>query len=587
MGTLTSGDRNSGMPVDADRQSYLAAALHVAFDPVNEWVTGQERLSDEFTDYARGFVKALPLFMKGRLALTGLILSYAADEAKIKDGAVDQLKDAGLGVSKGLLLKGSFSMLASRGATPGMSGVGTGMMARVTDGALTRSNYLDAKGEVNFQKGLSITVKQALNPTALAVDAITYGAADVLWARTLNWSRGSAWYRPEVTHAISGGAMGASSEFGIELHRQLTTDGKVNVNDLVRRSLLRGAFDSVAGGLGGWQSRRISTLHPRNSEGTEAYRSARSTPFQRGETVDRLQGELRDGKFLVEKRLPELTTETWVGWTRTPDGKFVRSIFRPDNGSDSFARRMQSEIAAYGLQTLGFKMNVPVTVARKVEVNGKSYSGYMQELDGISLANYLKESAANGTQLSRKNVLKTREDNGSFRESYENAFLHRMLIGEWDNHALNMTVSRKDGSAAVRNIDLGDSFRPANTTFDLLPTPGVRQGYDKANTYLYGALSGKKLDTSTLSYLQEMHGRFSTPTGRQELGAIGLTPLQTEGLLGRIDWFVKAKQMPAAREPLLYLELNKARRAMEHWLGHRKSKQVDDQTNYYQRTPNA
>ncbi len=549
------------------KESYLEFAVHTICDPAVEFATADGKISDEISDYAKGFAKALPLFMKGRFAFAGLLLSYAADEAKIGDSAKEQVLDTCLGAAKGAFLKGTFHMFGAQGATPGMSGVGIGFVSRVSDAALTRANYLDGDDSFSLSKGIETTLATGLDRRTLIMDAITFGASDILWARLMNGSRGAAFFRPEITHAISGGTMGLTTSFVNELQRQIADGGKIDTSTLLRRTALGGAFDSAAGGLGGMQTRRHSMLKPAYNDSPDIMQKARSTKFQLGEIADAQQIVLRDGAFVLDKKLTSLTTETWLGWTKAPDGRKIRSIFRPDNGTEAFAHRMQTEVAAYGLQTLGLKMAVPVTVARKIVIDGKTHSGYIQEMEGVSFAAFAKNEIGHGQSLSRKQLLDLLHKDKGLADSYSNAWLHRMVIGEWDNHALNMTVHRHQDSNNVRNIDLGDSLRPAATILDLIPTPGVRQGYDRINAHLYKSISGKNLSAETLSYLRDINSQFSTPQGRSRLFAIGLTPQQSDGLLGRIDWLVKNKKMPLNSEAMFYLPLNDARRAIERWVG--------------------
>ena len=560
--------------------SYLDVAVRAALDPLAGKTTEAGGFTDDLIDYTKGFVKAAPLFMRGRLAFAGLILSYGADEAKVGDAWQHQLADLGLGSAKGLVLKATLNGLNSQGLTPGMTGVGIGITSRIADAALCRQSYFDARENFSFKSGFDRVIALGLNPKAMAVDALTFAAADVVWARVMNHSRGAAWYRPEITHAISGGAMGVSSEFGQELFRQVSREGKLDSPRLLQRSLLRGAFDSAAGGLGGAQSRHYSKLRPEIRDNTSRRAAARSTPFQRAIVADAEQIALRDGIFVLEKKLPALTMQTWVGWVHAPDGRKIRSVFRPDNGSEAFAHRMQSEIAAYGLQSLGFKMAVPVTVARKVELSGRIHSGYIQEMEGVSLAAFTVNKL--GKRPSQRQLVELIQSNQSLKNSYSNAWLHRMIMGEWDNHALNMTVNQKHvGAPSVRNIDFGDSLRRAETTRDLIATPGVRQGYDTINAKLYKQLSGKRLDEETLNYLKGIQRRFSTPQERSKLLSVGMTPQQTDGLLGRVDWLVRNGRMPVGREALFYLPLNDARRAVERLFSKEKVQSHDDGTNYF------
>lgn len=581
-GLIHAGEGNTldlGLPRD---QSWLNMAAHRVFDPVGRSMLGDSESALELADYAAGFIKTLPLFARGRVALLALIAASAADEVKVADNLQNQALDAGLGCAKGLILKGTFTAFGRVGATPGMTGVGIGISSRFSDAVLTRTNYFEKDGSISLTRSAKTALSAGFNPGALAVDAIVFGASDILWARIMNHSRGAAWYRPEITHSISGAAMGFTSEFGNQLQRQLSTNS-FDFGQLLSRSFIRSVFDGLAGGLGGHQSYRHMKLGNVFADDTVAVQKARSTDFQRGIIADTKQRALRDGIFEIERKLPALTTETWVGWIRTNDGDRIRSVFRPDDGSESFAHRMQSEIAAYGLQTLGVKMAVPTTVARGVEIEGKTRFGYIQEMEGSSFFAFAKEKLkATDSRISAKHLRKLLADDKSLRESYSNAWMHRLIMGEWDNHALNMTVNQKTGdNPQVRNIDLGDSLRSANTILDLTATPGVRQGYDKVNAHLYKTVAGKRFDAQTLNYLKDIQWRFSTTGGRQDLLSIGITPQQANGLVGRVNWLVKNESLPLGREALFYLALNDARRVFERWRGTPNAGRVNDQTNFY------
>jgi hypothetical protein len=60
-----------------------------------------------------------------------------------------------------------------------------------------------------------------------------------------------------------------------------------------------------------------------------------------------------------------------------------------------------------------------------------------------------------------------------------------------------------------------------------------------------------------------------------------MTPQQTDGLLGRVDWLVRNGRMPVGREALFYLPLNDARRAVERLFSKEKVQSHDDGTNYF------
>lgn len=556
--------RQAGQPGGEPKRSYLNHGAHFLLDPASRYLTG-ENASDEATGYLRGFVKTLPLFMKGRLALPGLAIAYVADEAKWGDSLADQGKDATLGLGKGMALKAGFYAFGKAGATPASTGLGLGILSRGSESLLTRSNYYDRNGQFNLDTGVQKALSVTFNPAALAMDAGTFMLTDTLWAVRFNGTRGAVQYNPVFKNAMASGTMGFTSSFGHELNRQLTEDDKISPFLLARRSLLQGTFDGLAGAAGGWQTKRYLTLKSPKDSPT-ALAEARNTPFQRGEVVDMRQRQLRDGVFVPDKQLTGLTTETWLGKVHTKTGDVIPAVFRPSNGTEAFAHRMQSEIAGYGLSRLGFKTNIPATVARNVELGGQRYQGFIQEMEGINLAQFFKENASNprgvATLRSAGDYLRHDSD---FRTSYQDAFIGRMIMGEWDNHALNMAVRKRGGASEVRNIDLGDGLRPAQTQLDLVPVPQLRKGFDRFNA-VYSHLAGKRISADKAAELGDLHSRFSTRSGRQQLQDLGMTPRQVEGVLGRTEWFAINQFMPRQHESALYLYLGQAKRAVKRYL---------------------
>lgn len=559
--------RSASGQAPADKRSYLDYAVHAALDPASSLVSGREQASQEAAGYMKGFLKVLPLFMKGRTALPALAIAYMSDEAKVQDSAYEQTLDAGLGLSKGLILKGSLKGLSARGATPGTTGVSLGIVGRSSDTALTRSNYYDAEGNFRPELALKKTASITFNPAALAMDAATYSAADVMWAKMFNASRGSVFYRPTVTSTLAAGSMGLTSGFGHEIHRQMSSDSPFDPYLLARRTLMQGVVDGLAGGLGGLQATRQMRLKLTVKDGPNSLTAARNTPFQLGEIVDARQAQLRDGTFIPERQVKGLTTETWLGTVKTRTGENIPAVFRPNNGTEAFAHRMQSEIAAYGMTRLGFKTQLPATVARKVELNGKAQSGFIQEIQGTSLPQFIKEALPNGKgYVTAREAKALLNSDAGFKQSYTDAWVHRLIMGEWDNHALNMAVRKAGQKTDVRNIDLGDGLKPATTQLDLTPQPGVRRGYDMVNAHLYSQLSGRRLTPQKIEELSTLHQRFTTRSGREQLQELGMTPQQVEGVLGRTEWLLRNKHLPRQQESTFYLYLGNAKRAVKRWL---------------------
>ncbi len=530
-------------------ETYMDEGVHAILDPVVGIFDSSGRASDELVGYTKGFIKTVPLFMKGRVAGGALAFGYAADEAKSTDALGFQLLDAGLGATKAVLMKKSLAVCHQQGFTPGTTGLTLGFVNRASSVGLTRESYIDSTGQPSLAHGLNRTALAAFNPLSIAVDAASYGAADILWGRIVSRTRGTAVFNPSIGNTLSAGTMGVTSGFGNELHRQLTVDGVVDPLKLARHALLQGTVDGLAGGIGGLQAKRFMRLPGVDSP--TAMAEARATPFQRGEIADVHQAKLRDGTFVFRGKVTGLTTETWFG-TVQHGGEQIPAIFRPNNGTEAYAHRMQSEIAAYGLSTLGFKNDVPVTVARVVERNGTQHPGFIQEMKGINLADFMK--SPNGEVQRPAAMLAQFRNNARLQDAFMRTFVHRMILGEWDNHAKNLSVSMEGGVPKIAQFDLQDALRPATSTLDLTPRPGLRYGWEATNYHLYNEIAGKAMPVDLRADLTCLHQTYNGTAGRLQMQSVGLTPLQVEGVLGKTAWFSTNGTLPREQETYFYKE---------------------------------
>jgi len=534
-------------PGAARKRSYMETLVH----PLADAVTSSDKAADEMSGYMRGFLKTAPLFLKGKATLPLLAISYMSDEAKVGDTAQNQILDAGLGLGKGAILKTSLSVFHARAFTPASTGVGLGILNRGSETLLTRNNYYNAAGEFDLNKGFHRTASVVANPGAMAVDVLAFGANDALFATMFNKTRGMITYKPSITYTMSAGTMGFTSGFGHELDRQLREDKQLDLTQLSRRAFLQGAFDAAGGRLGAWQTMRGTHLQP---DAPGAMEKARSSPYQRGLIADARQTSLRDGTFIADRKADGLHTETWFGRVKTESGEMIPAVFRPNDKTEAFAARMQAEIAGYGMNALGFKTNVPATVARAVEINGKPYDGYIQEMSGPNLVEHFRAAVPPSGKTSVQETMAHFRSNPELSTSYSDAFTHRMIMGEWDNHAMNMSVSDK-GPSTVHNIDLGYSFRVPKSTLEFTPMPQARKAFETMSQKMYGEIAGKPLSPEAKADVSSLYSRYSTPEGRVQLEGLGLTPRQVDGVLGRTKWFADNAVFPRQQEAMTYTQL--------------------------------
>lgn len=549
-------DRGDKQKFVEQPRSYLDEAVHTLVDPAANAVFSTKRaqvVSDEVSFYARGLAKTAPLLMKGELAVGATILAYAADQAKIGTSLNHQLEDAGLGAAKALTMKGSFAIMEKRGFSPTASGIGLGISSRTLETALTRESYYggDAKDQFSFLNGMQNTVKSALNPGSLAVDALTFGAADIAWGRMYMTSRGAIRFNPVVERSIMAGTMGVSTGAGGELNRQVQSGEDLDFSKILQRGVAQGGINILAGGLAGMQANRAMRLNVRDEQGS--LQAARATPFQKGELIDEAQRALKEGEFTPTKSVDGLTTQTIIGIVKH-DGHEIPALFRPDNGTEGFAARQQAELVGYGLSK---KMNAdtsPVTVARTLEVGGHKISGFIQEMRGTNMFDSLLPNARMAPLMHIGHSQRAAFGSDTAMQSaFEKAYVQRMIMGEWDNHSLNFSVEKlPDAGPRINNLDFGDALRPAANTSEFLPSPGLRTSYEPLARNLYQQMAGKPLSQETVDGLQQFLRYYDNPAGQAELKALGMTDQQLLGVMGRSRWFAQNRYLPRDAEPTTY-----------------------------------
>ena len=57
--------------------------------------------------------------------------------------------------------------------------------------------------------------------------------------------------------------------------------------------------------------------------------------------------------------------------------------------------------------------------------------------------------------------------------------------------------------------------------------------------------------------MQSLYAQYSTPEGRAQMEALGLTPRQVDGVLGRTNWFATRALFPKQQEAASYVYLTK------------------------------
>lgn len=212
-------------------------------------------IQDEISHYAGGLLKAVPIFMRGRLGVGGAVAAYALDQMRPADDFQRQLADAALGGVKGGLLKTTFDVLSARSVGIAAKGVALGGSSRLLELGLSRQTYDAGNGNIHLLTGLTNTVKGTFDRKALASDVVVFGLAHGLLGKANSLSGGVVAKKPFWNTVLTGTTFGLSSGSVHEIMRQQAAGEEFDLGKVVKRSLIQGAVDTVAAVPGGAQAR--------------------------------------------------------------------------------------------------------------------------------------------------------------------------------------------------------------------------------------------------------------------------------------------------------------------------------------------
>jgi len=179
-------------------------------------------ISAQIEQYGSGLVKSVGLFMPGKMGYVVAAGAAALDAYKPGQNstATEKVVDVALDVTKAMGLKGAFDYSAKHNWSIASTAVGLGVASRVSDVALTRTNYLDDKGAYSAKSGLSTTFEAATNTSALASDVASFVIARGALGKLSKVSGGTVLESRMVSTVLTGGIFGASKGSVDEVLRQ-------------------------------------------------------------------------------------------------------------------------------------------------------------------------------------------------------------------------------------------------------------------------------------------------------------------------------------------------------------------------------
>lgn len=239
-----------------------AEQIKQALSKAIERDTRQLERQDDIAHYGAGFLKAAGLFMRGKAGLFGTAAAYVLDQMNPNDAPTTQALDGGLGLTKGLALKGIFHRLGQAEVGIAAKGVGLGVSSRFADLALTRQTYLDAGGNYRLEAGLGHIAVATVSREALLTDVVVFGVAHGIVRGSNSITHGAIDRSPLASTMLTAGSFGLLSGSSAEVHKQLAEGKSLSTLDyskIVKKGLIQGTVDLAAGAPGGMQARAAMT----------------------------------------------------------------------------------------------------------------------------------------------------------------------------------------------------------------------------------------------------------------------------------------------------------------------------------------
>lgn len=231
--------------------------------------TDQKSLHSEATidEYGAGMLKTAGLFIPNKAGYALSAVAYAADNVRPGESIGLAATDAGLGLAKGLALKGTFDVIGKQEMGIAAKGVTMGVTSRLADLSLSRQTYLDAQtGNYSAGLGAERMLGGVFDPWSMASDALTFGIAYKALGKL--GAAGLIKNKFAATVATSG-IYGVSSGSVSEIRREEAAGQGFDLGKILNRALWTGVTDAIAAAPGGSMA-----VAPRPAEATNGGETA-------------------------------------------------------------------------------------------------------------------------------------------------------------------------------------------------------------------------------------------------------------------------------------------------------------------------
>jgi hypothetical protein len=218
-------------------------------------------------------------------------------------------------------------------------------------------------------------------------------------------------------------------------------------------------------------------------------------------------------------------------------------IFEVDLTHDEV--RIANEIAANKLSDLiGLNSGYPTSTLMTVRSADGIFNGWHQPDAGPTLDTFLRERLLDEHGRVTEPHLQTQvllARDHELHEKIMEATVFRLICGDEDIHARNMTATGNGADARLHNIDLDFAFRE-NIKPNLKSYGGTL-----ISVGLHKAVANKEIPAEIIGRLNEFLARYDNPLGRVFLqNQLPLTPTQITALLMRTRSLVSTGKIPPA-----------------------------------------
>jgi hypothetical protein len=427
---------------------------------------------------------------------------------------------------------------------PVETGLTLGISSRILESGLNRHSYISADGNFDFAGGLKRTLSTSVDPTSLAFDAVTFGAASRVQS-ALNRSGAMHSIRsPLYATMLTGSTMGFSGGAFAELQNQRAQGKDLDLGAILREGAISSAVEGVAAVPGG------------------AMRMRSAVPFimERGKLqVDRDTSNLQ----------PELEShQLMTGKVSVPFGGKVNVVIHGLGEHDiaPIMRYPQNRMMQFMNQRMNFDNGFPEVSTRDVTTNGVTQKVWIQRMAGDDLNNALPAIAkAKYGSGEEADVVRLVNETPQLKSQLGTAFYERLFYGDLDSWAAQYMMPGAKAAAQqaqsgriapenlrVQNIDADFSFLPHE-----VPSWSMKSTWALMDP-LHRQFAGQPVPQPLLAKTDSFINRYDSPSGRAELRSLGMSDPEISGLMSRGNWFLQNKTYPPARSLFDYVDENTA-----------------------------